>query len=172
MPRKVCDTRKEPRPLCCWRACYLVNNSRGKLSFISPQNTRPDSPVPTLHSSSCVWNPRVFADDARGWQCPFVLCLHPQGCLRRGVRPFSSPFPNLPVPMATDSPNICPHLEPAEGGAPSATSAVAPPSELPPHCRQCLCHTPRPGLPRASLGTSEHVLGVALESLQGRRDLI
>ena len=21
----------------------------------------------------CVWNPRVFADDARGWQCPFVL---------------------------------------------------------------------------------------------------
>ena len=37
-------------------------------------------------SPSCVWNPRVFADDARGWQCPFVLCLHPQGCLRRGVR--------------------------------------------------------------------------------------
>ena len=30
-------------------------------------------------SSSCVWNPRVFEDDARGWQCPFVLCLHPQG---------------------------------------------------------------------------------------------
>ena len=29
---------------------------------------------------------RVFADDARGWQCPFVLCLHPQGCLRRGAR--------------------------------------------------------------------------------------
>ena len=24
----------------------------------------------------------------RGWQCPFVLCLHPQGCLRRGVRAF------------------------------------------------------------------------------------
>ena len=37
-------------------------------------------------SSSCVWNPRVVADAARGWQCPFVLCLHPQGCLRRGVR--------------------------------------------------------------------------------------
>ena len=33
-------------------------------------------------TSSCVWNPRVFADDARGWQCPFVLCLHPQGYLR------------------------------------------------------------------------------------------
>ena len=30
-------------------------------------------------SSSCVWNPRVFVDDAWGWQCPFVLCLHPQG---------------------------------------------------------------------------------------------
>ena len=37
-------------------------------------------------SSSCVCNPQVFADDARGWQFPFVLCLHPQGCLRRGVR--------------------------------------------------------------------------------------
>ena len=36
-------------------------------------------------SSSCVWNTRVFADDARGWQWPFVLCLHPQGCLRRGA---------------------------------------------------------------------------------------
>ena len=35
-------------------------------------------------SSSCVWNPRVFADDARGWQCPFVLCLHPH-YLRIGV---------------------------------------------------------------------------------------
>ena len=41
-------------------------------------------------SSSCVWNPRVFADDAQGWQCPFLLCLHPQGCLRRGV-PASGP---------------------------------------------------------------------------------
>ena len=33
-------------------------------------------------SSSCVWNPRVFADDARGWQCPFVLCLHGRCYLR------------------------------------------------------------------------------------------
>ena len=40
-------------------------------------------------SSSCVWNPRVFADCARGWQYPFVLCLNPQGCLRRGVRVIS-----------------------------------------------------------------------------------
>ena len=38
------------------------------------------------HWSSCVWNLRVFLDDARGCQCPFVLCLHPQGGLRRGVQ--------------------------------------------------------------------------------------
>ena len=37
-------------------------------------------------SSSCVRNPRVFPDDARGCQCRLGLCLHPQGCLRRGVR--------------------------------------------------------------------------------------
>ena len=37
-------------------------------------------------ASSCVWNPRVFPDDARGCQCHLSLCLHPQGCLRRGVR--------------------------------------------------------------------------------------
>ena len=30
-------------------------------------------------SSSCVWHLRVFPDDARGSQCPFVLCLPPQG---------------------------------------------------------------------------------------------
>ena len=35
--------------------------------------------------SSCVKTLRVFPDDARGCQCPFVLCLHPQGCLQRGV---------------------------------------------------------------------------------------
>ena len=34
-----------------------------------------------------VLSPRVFADDARGWQSPFVLCLHPQGCLREGSGP-------------------------------------------------------------------------------------
>ena len=51
-----------------------------------------------LHSKvtrGCVWNPRVFADDARGWQCPFVLCLHPQGCLRRGWG-CALPSPNAP----------------------------------------------------------------------------
>ena len=28
---------------------------------------------------------RVFTDDAQGCQCPFVLCLHPQVFLQRGV---------------------------------------------------------------------------------------
>ena len=39
---------------------------------------------------SCVWNLRVFVDDARWCQSLFVLCLHPQGCLRRGVRASGS----------------------------------------------------------------------------------
>ena len=50
-------------------------------------------------SSSCVWNPRVFADDARGWQCPFVLCLHPQGATvgaaRMRGRPGAGPGEGL-----------------------------------------------------------------------------
>ena len=33
----------------------------------------------------CV-EPRVFPADARGCHCRLGLCLHPQGCLRRGVR--------------------------------------------------------------------------------------
>ena len=39
----------------------------------------------TGHFSSCVWYLRVSPDDTLGCQCPFVLCLHPQGCLRRGA---------------------------------------------------------------------------------------
>ena len=39
---------------------------------------------------SFVWNLWVFPDDAEGCQCPFVLCLHPQGCLQRGVRASGS----------------------------------------------------------------------------------
>ena len=39
---------------------------------------------------SCVWNLRDFPDDAQGCQCPLVLCLHPQGFLRRGVRASGS----------------------------------------------------------------------------------
>ena len=40
--------------------------------------------------SSCVWKMWSFLDDARWCQCPFVLSLHPQGCLRRGVRASGS----------------------------------------------------------------------------------
>ena len=39
----------------------------------------------TGHLTSCMWKLWIFPDDARGCQCPFVLCLHPQDCLRRGV---------------------------------------------------------------------------------------
>ena len=45
-----------------------------------------DAQVVSGPTSSCVWNPRVFADDARGWQCPFVLCLPPQGCANEEPR--------------------------------------------------------------------------------------
>ena len=38
-------------------------------------------------SWSCVWNPRVFADDARGWQCPFVLCLPHRVAFEEGSGP-------------------------------------------------------------------------------------
>ena len=32
-----------------------------------------------------------------GWQCPFVLCLHPQGCLQRGSDSSATPsFPSQP----------------------------------------------------------------------------
>ena len=57
-------------------------------------------------SSSCVWNPRVFADDARGWQCPFVSgpawCPlpelgpgfpgHPRPALATGIKVFLPPI--------------------------------------------------------------------------------
>ena len=44
----------------------------------------------TGHFLSCLWNLRVFPDDARGCQCPFVLCLHPQSFLQRGVQASGS----------------------------------------------------------------------------------
>ena len=40
----------------------------------------------TDHLLNCVCNLRVFLDDERGCQCPFVLCFHPQAFLRKGVR--------------------------------------------------------------------------------------
>ena len=36
------------------------------------------------HLSICMWNLRVFLDDALGCHCPFVLCLVPQDCIRVG----------------------------------------------------------------------------------------
>ena len=33
----------------------------------------------------------MFFGDARGHQCSFMLCLHPQVCLRRGVWASGSP---------------------------------------------------------------------------------
>ena len=44
----------------------------------------------TGHLSSCVWNLWVFPDYALGCQGPYVLCLHPQGCLSRGARALGS----------------------------------------------------------------------------------
>ena len=44
----------------------------------------------TGHLSSCIWNLWVFPDDARGYQSPFVLRLHRQGCIQRGVRASGS----------------------------------------------------------------------------------
>ena len=45
----------------------------------------------SVPSWSSVWKPRVFPDDARECQCPFVLFLHSQGGLQRGVRASGSP---------------------------------------------------------------------------------
>ena len=39
----------------------------------------------TGHLLICVWNLRLFQDDAWGFQYPFVLCLHQKGYLQRGV---------------------------------------------------------------------------------------
>ena len=49
-------------------------------------------------SSSCVWNPRVFADDAWGWQCPFVLCLGLGVSTQGAVGGGDHPAPPLPPP--------------------------------------------------------------------------
>ena len=50
---------------CAGKAGNPFQTTQGKrLSCRDQEGTGPPS--------SCVWNPRVFADDARGWQCPFV----------------------------------------------------------------------------------------------------
>ena len=61
----------------------------------------------------------LCADDARGWPCPFVLCLPPQGCLRRGVRASgpsqgrtgeSGPFGLWPHPRGSSRISSCKEL--------------------------------------------------------------
>ena len=44
----------------------------------------------TGYLSICVWNLRDFPYYAWGCQYPFVLCIHPQVCFRRGVRASGS----------------------------------------------------------------------------------
>ena len=41
----------------------------------------------------------VHADDARGWQCPFVLCLHPQG---QDSKAMQRPRPYAGLPLLKD----------------------------------------------------------------------
>ena len=45
----------------------------------------------TLSPYVLIWTLRVFLNDARGCQCPFVLCLHPQGQPTRLLRPWDFP---------------------------------------------------------------------------------
>ena len=78
-------------------------------------------------SSSCVWNPRVFADDARGWQCPFVLGLPPHRAL---TQPWGAwhPCPGRLSPHPLHWPGV-PRLSgallsalfPAQGSHPGGT---------------------------------------------------
>ena len=49
-------------------------------------------PLPSLHadpSAPVIWS-LGWSCDARGCQCPYVMCFHPQGCLRSGVRASGS----------------------------------------------------------------------------------
>ena len=52
--------------------------------------------------TSCGWNLRVFPEDAWGCQCPFVLCLPPQGCLQIGVRARRRQWHPTPVLLPGD----------------------------------------------------------------------
>lgn len=78
--------------------------------------------------------------------------------------PSSSPLPNLPVPMATNSPNICPHLEPAEGGAGTTPAEPLRQSHCAPKCGTITATPPAQSSPRLS-GDWGHVCGAAGPSL-------
>ena len=67
-------------------SCFLMIQSMKECNFTCLSScSRGDSP----HLELCVES-AGFPDDAWGCQCPFVLCLHPQGCLRRDVRASGS----------------------------------------------------------------------------------
>ena len=69
-----------------FQSLYFLFN-QGKLrNFLIPFCHFYLNELPPPLDLSLLAQDRVFADYARGWQCPFVVCLHPQGCLRRGVR--------------------------------------------------------------------------------------
>ena len=56
-----------------WNSACLSSCSRGDRSLLE-----------------LLWYLRVSPDNTRGCQCPFVLCLHQKGYLKRGVRALGS----------------------------------------------------------------------------------
>ena len=98
----------------------------------------------TGHLSKCLWDLRVFLDDARGCQCPFVLCLHPQVFLQRSVLASGS-FQEWTVTRVAAA------FSTSDGDLSLPLGLALGSPIFPSGC--------------------EGKLGVALESLQGRRDL-
>ena len=63
-------------------------------------------------SSSCVWNPRVFADDARG-----TMPRRPQARLRRQIAVGAQGLPAGSLPPPSE-PRQCPRMPQLTGSAP------------------------------------------------------
>ena len=87
------ELRQEPQgssTFLTWIAGSLQSwDRRVRLRLVLRNGIPTDSRVVhrvTDNLSSCMWNLRVFPYDAQVCQGPFVLCLHPQGCIHRGVR--------------------------------------------------------------------------------------
>ena len=59
------DSMRVARGSASWLSCH----GRG----LGPRDASKKDSRGLSRGAACVWNPRVFADDARGWQCPFVL---------------------------------------------------------------------------------------------------
>ena len=94
-------------------------------------------------SSSCVWNPRVFADDARGWHPDIPItdqqCHILQGAPQMsppGTATVGAPHPH-PAPLGTRGSHACKHLPFFAGGflclpeAARPSSGAVNPQELP-----------------------------------------